>query len=173
MRLHDPQRVGETDAVGPGFDGRIANFHQEFEIGAGGILRCIAHLQSQAAGIGDVLADDLERLFLGFVQFGIQVDFRGGIKDGDPVRAAGFGLVDAGACRDRMGHDLRLEPQPGDPLDGLGYARRNGRVARFDHVHAHLVEHPGNFDLFIDRKVDIRRLFAFAQGGIQDFDHDA
>ncbi len=35
-----------------------------------------------------------------------------------------------------------------------------------------LVEHPRNLDLFIDGKVDIRRLFAFAQGGIQDFDHD-
>ncbi len=52
-----------------------------------------------------------------------------------------------------------------------GHTRRNGRVAGFDHIHADLVEHTCNFDLFVDRKIDIRRLFAFAQGGIQDFNH--
>ncbi len=108
MRLHDPQRVRETDAVRPGLDGGVADFHQEFEIGASGILGRITHLQAQAAGIGDVIADDLNRLFLRFVQFGIQVDFRGGIEDGDPVRAAGFGFIDAGTRGDGMGHDLAL-----------------------------------------------------------------
>ena len=172
MRLHDAQGVGKADSVRASFDGGVADLNEKIEVGAGGILRRVADVQSQTAGVGDMFGDDADRLVVSLVQFRVEVNLRSGVEDRHALRAAGFGFVDARAGGDAVGDDLRPQPKRGDALDRRRHVVRDGRVTRFDHVHADAVEHLRDVDFLVHRKVDVGRLLAFSQCRIQNLNHD-
>ena len=109
MGLHDPQRIGITDAVSPGFDSGVTDAHQELKIGAGGIFGGGAHVQAQAAGVAHMFSHDLNGLRGGAFGLGFQMDLRGSIEHGNPVRADRFGGLDPAAGAQRVGHDLGVQ----------------------------------------------------------------
>uniref|UniRef100_A0A0N4Z6B5 Autotransporter outer membrane beta-barrel domain-containing protein n=1 Tax=Parastrongyloides trichosuri TaxID=131310 RepID=A0A0N4Z6B5_PARTI len=54
--------------------------------------------------------------------------------------------------------------------DAFLVARRGGGEARLDHIHAQVAQDMGHFQLGFGRHGEARRLFAVAQGGVEDDD---
>jgi hypothetical protein len=78
--------------------------------------------------------------------------------------------VDIGEVRAGEAADHRALGEPGDLADGLEVAFRGNGKARLDDVDAHLVEEGGDLELFLQGHGGAGRLFAVAQGGIEDQD---
>ncbi len=74
MRLHDAQRIRKADAVRAPFDGGVANFHEKIKVGTSRIFGCIANAQAQTLCITNMLLNNRQRLLLGFVQLGIEMN---------------------------------------------------------------------------------------------------
>jgi hypothetical protein len=68
----------------------------------------------------------------------------------------------------RQGTNGGLLDVVGNGLDRFKVAIAGGSKARFDHVHAQALELPGDAQLFVARHGGSRRLFAIAQGGVED-----
>ncbi len=60
-----------------------------------------------------------------------------------------------------MGDNLSSKVERGNAFYRSGNIRRNGRVARFDHVHTDAVQHFRDLNFFIHCEVDIGCLLAF------------
>ena len=57
-----------------------------------------------------------------------------------------------------------------DSTDGFGVGLGRNRKTGFDHVHAKRVELPGQLQLLVHFQRESRRLFAVAQGRVEDDD---
>src|SRR5215211_581707 len=100
------------------------------------------------------------------------MDFGRRVKDRHAIGSASLGALDPRAGGNRMSNDLRLKSERGNFFDGFGHTWRDAWVAGLDHLHADLVEQARDFDLFVNRKIDIGRLLAFTQRCIQNLKHD-
>src|SRR3981081_3974904 len=75
--------------------------------------------------------------------------------------------VDVLRRRSRQAGDTRVLGAPGDLADRLEVAFGGDREAGFDDIDAHVVEHFGDFELFLETHGGAGALFAVAQGGVE------
>ena len=70
----------------------------------------------------------------------------------------------------RQAGDHSVPGAAGDLADGLEIAFRGDRETGLDHVDAHVVEHLGDLDLFLEGHGGAGTLLAVAQGGVENDD---
>jgi len=166
-------RVGNIDRGRAHLDDFLEDPAQEIEFRAtsvlGGELHVIGILAGPADGL-DRLLDDLIRTH---AQLLFHVDGRG--RD-ERVYAPRFRRFDRLArpadvvfVGARQRTDGRLLDGVGNRLDGIEIAGRRRRESGLDDVHPHLLELPGDADLFLPGHRGAGTLLAIAQGGVEDY----
>ena len=78
--------------------------------------------------------------------------------------------IDIFGVRARQAGDHRILGAPGDLADRLKIAFGSDGKASLDDIHAHVVEHFGNFELLLEAHGGAGALFAVAQGGVENND---
>jgi hypothetical protein len=114
----------------------------------------------------------LQHLLLAFLELVYEVNRAGGDEG---VDARAFGVLQAlggalhvqGAAAGQCGH-LRPGELAADGIDGLEIAFAGDGEAGFQDVDSQLDQFPGHFQLFGHCHAATRRLFAVAQGGIEN-----
>ena len=76
--------------------------------------------------------------------------------------------LDVGFVEAREGADARAFDLLGDPLHGGRVAGRCGGETGFDNVDVQIAERPGDHELGLHGHGKARRLFAVAQGGVEN-----
>src|SRR5581483_4786658 len=144
------------------------------------ILQEVLHIVHKLAGVLDRLDTALHRLLAGQLQLVLQVAV-GDAEARVDARAHGvfqrlarhFDVLLDGA---RQAADRAVFDDTADGLHRLEIAGGGDGKARLDHVHAEPLKLPGDLDLLLDVEGGSGRLFAVAQGGVENVDsgcHDS
>ena len=167
-------RVGDVDRARAGLDRRFDRAAEEIMIGARSVLGRPFHVVDEAPRIGDAFDHRLQHLLRRFLELVLHVQRRGRNEGMDAAIGGGAQRLDAAVDvgprgAGQPGHLGDLE-RFGDRLDRLEVAVRGDREASLDDVDAHLLEHGRDAQFLLEIHRAARRLFAVAQGGVED-DH--
>ncbi|MNJ40067.1 hypothetical protein D3C77_349520 [compost metagenome] len=168
--------VGHVQRLGARVGGGQQGLGQELRLGAEGVLGRELDVVEHRGGVFHRARDDGQHLVGAHPQLGRAVDRAGGQED--VAAAMRLGRRSQGAER---GVDVLLvgarqggEDRPLDlarhAADAFLVARRGGGEAGLDHVHAQVAQDMGHLQLGLGRHGEARRLFAVAQGGVEDDD---
>src|SRR6185437_7952723 len=164
-------RVGDVDRGRAGLDDGFDDPAEIIHFAAGAVLGRPFDVVDLVAGAGDVGDRELDHLLRRHVQLDAHVQRRS--RD-HGVDAAAFGefhrfgaTVDVLGVGARQARDDRILGATGDFADGLKIAFRGDRKTGLDDVDAHVVEHFGDLELFLERHGRARALLAVAQGGVE------
>ena len=167
-------RVRDVDGAGAGGDRRFDAAAQEVAVAARSVLARPFDVVGEAARVRNALDDALVDLVRLQLQLVLHVQRTGGDEGVDAPARGGRDrfrhLLDVGANGARQAADGRGLDLLGDGVYGVEVAARGDREPGLDHVDAHLLEHLGDAELFLQVHRGARRLLAVAQSGIEDDD---
>ena len=175
---------GVRDVDGPraGLDGRLDHLAEKIELGATGVLGAELDVLTALAGVGNHRPHFFKHLFLAHPQLVLPVDWRGGDEGVDPpMGGRGDGFQDsinvrrtgAGKTADRWWSWAAVVGIPAadllcDGLDRQEIVGRSGRETGLDDVDTEAGKRTRDLQLLTRAHGGPRRLFAVAQGGIED-----
>jgi hypothetical protein len=166
--------VGDVDGGGSGLDGDGDDLDEEVGVGAGGVLGGELDVVGEGAGEADGFGGLMEGLGAGDLELGFEVEVGGGEEGVD----AGFigrldcmgGGFDVLALSTGERGDAGAADLAGDSADGVGVALAGDGEAGFEDVDAEGRELMGHAELFVVVHGAAGRLFAVAEGGVEEDD---
>ncbi len=172
MRRGAADGIGHVDAGCARIDGCLDHLAQEGAVGAAGVFGAELHLIGVAPGEAHGLLDAAQGLGARDAELGLQVDVgcaQDDVEDRARGRCDGVGRgFDVGGDGPGQGGDLGVPYGSGDGAHGFFVAGRRCGEACFDGVDADGVEALGDGVFLRDGEVYARRLFAVAQGGVEN-----
>ena len=163
--------VGNIDRGGAGLDHGLDDPAQEIHLAAGAVLGRPFDVVDLVARAGDVGDRGLQHLLRRHVELDPHVQRRGRDHGMDAAALGEFhrfrAAVDVLRMRARQAGDHGVLGAPGDLADRLEIAFGGDREAGLDDVDAHIVEHFGDLELFLEGHGGAGALLAVAQGGVE------
>ena len=166
--------VGKIEGGGAGLDGGLADLDQEVGVGAGGVLGGELDVVAVGAREGDHLGDLVERLGACDLELGGEVQVGCGEEGVDAGAGGGLdgarGGLDVLALGAGEGGDDGASDLAGDVADGFGVALGGDGEAGLQDVDAESGDLVGHAQLLGAVHDAAGRLFAVAQGGVEEED---
>ena len=163
--------VGNVDRAGPGLDRDFDRAAQIIPLGAGGIHWRPLHVVTQVAGMGHGLVDTIRHLILVEIR-DRPVKGRGADKGVDARLRSTFhrlpaavDILDVGACQPADHGIFRVL---GNLAHGAEITFRGDGKAGLDDIDAHIIQQPGNLELFGMGHGGAGGLLAIAQSGVKN-----
>jgi len=167
-------RIGQVDCRRPAFDGGFHAAAQIVDRRAGGVHGRPFDIVDQVARAGHCVGDDLHHLFLGLIHLELQMNRGGGDEGVDPTLGSVFdsfaAAVDIGVNGAGEPGNHRVLRTSCDLTDGFEVAVGGNWKSGLDDVDTHVIENLCDLQFFFQRHGRAGRLFAVAQGGVEDAD---
>ena len=165
--------VGDVDGGGSRLNCHVDHVDEEVEVGAGAVFGGELYVVGEGAGECDGGGDVVEGLGAGDFELGFEVEVGAGEEDVDAALVGGLdgagGGFDVLAFAAGEGGDAGGAVHfAGDGLDGVEVAVGGDGEAGFDDVDAERGELVGEAQLFCVVHGAAGRLFAVAEGGVED-----